>query len=732
MARMMEAMRQALANGEPAFHADTRPDEQPGFSLRTVFQILASGACYYLATRTAWVLCFPDSKVSLFFFPHAVLVAILLLVPTRHWWAYTLAAAGSHYVATQQAHWPPLYALQCEAFDAVKVVLTAAGIRMFIKSRFHLISLREAIIFVLIAVIIVPVGTAFWGAAFTVSNHFGTHYWVEWRNLSISNGVTAIVLVPVILIGVHQRFTNGFKAAPRRMLEACFLAAGILAVGWVAFNRSPAGPDTSPALLYAPVPLLIWAALRFGPGGISASMLVITILAIWGTMHGRGPFLTQTPAENALDLQLFLLMAATPLMLLAVAIDDERRSKDALRVSEERMSLAVESAQMALWDWDVANDRVWMTDEGRKFFGFEPDEPLHYASLAGRVHPDDRAVRATAIQHALANGGSYEAEYRIVLPDGSVRWIAARGRSLSPAVSDAPPRIIGVSMDITRQKQAGAEAQQQREELAHLSRVAALSALSGSLGHELNQPLTSILTNALAGQLFMSQDPPDLVTLRAILADIVREDRRAGEIIESLRRMLRRGEVALRPVSVNESLEELLRLTRGDLIARGVSVSNLATGDLPPAMTDRVQLQQVLLNLIVNACDAMESNPPGDRNLTLTTLIAQNEMRIGVLDCGVGLPDDVETLFQPFHSTKVGGLGMGLSICRTLVTSHGGRLWAERRAERGAAFYVALPLAQEEVSSTPAASARAILPVPPRPPVSRPATIPSAPATSSR
>jgi C4-dicarboxylate-specific signal transduction histidine kinase len=112
-------------------------------------------------------------------------------------------------------------------------------------------------------------------------------------------------------------------------------------------------------------------------------------------------------------------------------------------------------------------------------------------------------------------------------------------------------------------------------------------------------------------------------------------------------------------------------------------------------MTDRVQLQQVLLNLIVNACDAMASNPPDRRTLTLTSAIAQNEMHIGVLDCGVGLPEDVETLFRPFHTTKDGGLGMGLSICRTLVTSHGGRLWAERRPERGAAFYVALPLARE-------------------------------------
>ena len=161
-------------------------------------------------------------------------------------------------------------------------------------------------------------------------------------------------------------------------------------------------------------------------------MLVITILAIWGTMQGRGPFLTQTPAENALALQLFLLMVATPLMLLAVAIDDERRSKEALRVSEERMSLAVESAQLALWDWDMANDKVWMTDEGRKFFGFEPGEP-HRSCHAGRTRPSRRSRRARgAIQHALATGGTYEAEFRIVLPDGSVRWIAARGRSPDP------------------------------------------------------------------------------------------------------------------------------------------------------------------------------------------------------------------------------------------------------------------------------------------------------------
>jgi len=692
----MNAMRQPLADGEPELQAAARPHEQRWLSAQMVIRILAMGACYYLATRTAWLLCFPHSKVSLFFFPHAILVSVLLLVPTRHWWAYALAAAASHFLATQQADWPALYALQCEAFDAVKAILAAAGIRMLIRSPFRLISLREAVIFVLIAVVIVPFGTAFWGAAFTVSNHFGTYYWVEWRNLGISNAVTAIVLVPAILIGAAQLTAKSFRAAPKRIAEACFLVLGILAVGYIAFDLPHAGPNTSVAGLYAPIPLLIWAALRFGLGGISASMLVITIIAIWGTMRGHGPFLVQAPEENALTLQLFLLMAATPLLLLAVAIDDERRSKEALRDSEERMSLAVESAELTLWDWDVANDKVWATDQGRKFFGFEPNEPMDHATLAGHVHPDDRAMRAAAIRQTLEAGDSYESEFRIILPDGTVRWIAARGRSHGSVVDGAPQRVIGISMDITRRKQAAAEAQQQREELAHLSRVAALSALSGSMAHELNQPLTSILSNAQAALRFMAHDPPDLGEVRDILADIVRADRRAGEIIWRLRALLRRGEVVLQPVHVNDSLEELLRLIGSDLIARGVSVANLGAGGLPPAITDRVQLQQVFLNLIVNACDAMASNPPEDRKLTLTTSIVDNEMHIGVLDCGSGLPDDVETLFQPFHTTKEGGLGMGLSICRTLVTSHGGRLWAERRAERGAAFYVALPLATQD------------------------------------
>ena len=306
--------------------------------------MLASTVSYYAATQIAWALTFPESKVSLFFPPHAVLLGILLLVPTRHWWAYVLAAVSAHFLATQQAHWPPMYALTCEAFDALKCVSAAAGIRVLITSPLKTITLRDAIVFVLVAVVVVPFGTAFWGASFTVSYGFGTRYWVEWRNLGVSNAVTTVVLLPVLLLATHHLFVKLPRAlAPRRVLEAAVVAACTVALGAFVFDHTPAGPTSSPALLYTPIPFLIWASLRFGLGGISASMLIITLEAIWGTMRGHGPFLAQTPAENATALQLFLLVTATPLMLLAVVIDEERRSKEALRESANLMRLAAEA-----------------------------------------------------------------------------------------------------------------------------------------------------------------------------------------------------------------------------------------------------------------------------------------------------------------------------------------------------------------------------------------------------
>jgi PAS domain S-box-containing protein len=614
-----------------------------------------------------------------------------LLVPTRHWWAYTFVAISGHFMATQQAHWPVLYALHCEAFDAVQCVSVAAGIRIFIKSPVNALTLRDAIVFVLISVIIVPFGTAFWGAAFTISNHFGTHYWVEWRNLSISNAVTAIVLVPAILLGVHHLSTQWTKVPPRRLLEGFLLGVSILTVGFFAFGSLPAGPDTSPTLLYAPIPLLIWAVLRFGLGGMSAALLAITFQAIWGTMHGRGPFLMQTPAENALALQLFLLVTATPLTLLAVVIDEEKRSKDALRESQERMSLAADAANLGMWVWDVSGSDAWMTEQGRALFGFKPDVRIDYASLLDRVHPEDRAARDAAIRKALETQGEYEMEYRVQPPDGEVRWISARGRCVDTTNG---PKLLGVSMDVTARKHAEVEAALQRAELGHLFRVALVGEMATSLAHELNQPLTAIVTNASAAQRFIARGDMDPGELRELLADIAADGHRAGEVIRGIKSMVRKVESERATHDMNEVIADVLRLVRADALAHDCTLVTELDPSLPLVLGDAVQLQQVLLNLIVNAFDAMRRAPCDPCRVEIASrYIDTKSVEVSVRDHGPGLPaDGPERVFERFFSTKEEGMGMGLAIARSIIEAHAGTMGAENAEGGGARFWFRVPV----------------------------------------
>jgi PAS domain S-box-containing protein len=627
----------------------------------------------------------------------------LLLVPTRQWWAYTLAAASAHFLATQQAHWPTLYALQCEAFDAVKYVSAAAGIRILIQSPLKAITLRDAVRFVLVAVVLVPFGAAFWGAAFTVSYGFGTRYWIEWRNLGISNAVTTVVLVPAILLGVHRFFPGRPKVSPRRALEAAFVAACTVAIGVFVFDRTPAGPGTSPPLLYTPIPLLIWAALRFGLGGVSVSMLIITSLAIWGTMRGHGPFLNQTPVENALALQLFLLMTAAPLMLLAVVIEEERRSKEALRQSKDQMGLAAEAANAAMWVWDVAGDELWMTEQGRALFGFRPDARINFAATLDRVHPEDRAIRENAIKRALETRGGYEIEYRVLEPDGVVRWINGRARCVE-ADDGTGLKLFGVSMDVTARKQAEALAAQEREELQqkrvaleHVARVATLGELTTTLTHELRQPLNAIALSSGAGIRLLNNPQPDLAEIREVFSDISGVTHEAGELIRGMRAMLKRDTPGFTRVDLNGVIRTVERIVHSDAVMQGIAVQlDLSPGVLP-VTGDAVQLQQVMLNLMLNAFGAMNESERNARRLIVrTNSIDGSDVLVEVRDSGKGIAAaKLESVFEPFITSKPEGLGMGLSICRTIIERHGGRIWAANNPDCGATFSITLPVNRE-------------------------------------
>jgi PAS domain S-box-containing protein len=369
-----------------------------------------------------------------------------------------------------------------------------------------------------------------------------------------------------------------------------------------------------------------------------------------------------------------------------------RRAERSLIESEDRVALAADAAHLGVWEFDPATNEIWISDKARDLFQIAPGTDVDYAAFHERVHPDDQPLRDSAIKRAIETKGGYEIEYRTLLPDGTVRWISGRARCISDGEGRST-RLLGVSMDITERKRAEKEAMGQRDELFHLSRVVSLGQLSGSLAHELNQPLGIILSNAQAAQHMLAGDSPDIPELREILADIVGEDLRAGEVITRLRALLKRGQTRLLPLALNEVIEDVLHLLRSDLVARGVTVQTTLVDGLPHVPGDKVQLQQVLLNIITNACDAMAENPPKDRILRISTNLQAGKVCASMEDKGRGLPGgDVSRIFQPFFTTKDHGLGIGLSICHSIIGAHHGRLWAEPNEGRGLTLHIELEI----------------------------------------
>jgi two-component system sensor kinase FixL len=372
-----------------------------------------------------------------------------------------------------------------------------------------------------------------------------------------------------------------------------------------------------------------------------------------------------------------------------------------LELSDKRLNLAADSADLGLWEWDLSKDEIWVTPTRRAQLGFPVSGKITFEELISRWHADDRDKVRQALRDAIENGKDYEAESRRVLADGSVRWVAARGR-VQVNEQGNPIRLLGVSMDITARKQAQLEVARQRHDLAHLARVNTLGELSSSLAHELSHPITAILSNAQAAQRFLDADNVDLKEVREILNDIVTEDQRAGDVIHRLRRLLRKGEPQKHcdNVDLNEVLRDVLKLMRSDLINQNVTVDTDLAQNLPSVTGDQVQLQQVVLNLVMNGCEAMNNYNSSQRQLLIASKSENGAVEVSVTDRGGGIPEKkLEQVFERFFTTKKEGMGLGLSICRTIIDAHQGEIWVTNNAEGGATFHFSLPIVRSDALS---------------------------------
>ncbi len=412
---------------------------------------------------------------------------------------------------------------------------------------------------------------------------------------------------------------------------------------------------------------------------------VQAVLVVWGIV--KAPF--------AVTLFYLGLVAVMGYQLSNDVLRADRLSND-LSEREQQMTLVVDAANLGLWIWTTPEDTVWANEKLNPPIAAAPGARSSLDAFLRRVHPEDRDSARQALQHAIDEKSDYSAEYRVVLPDGSHRWMAASGR-VERTARDGAVRLLGLCMDITARKQDEVEMLRLRDDLAHVGRMSTMAQLASSLAHELNQPLGAILRNAEAAELMLESSPPDLEEVRAILADICKDDHRAGEVIDRMRALLKRRGLVRVPLQIAELVDEVLVLVQADATNRKVRLRIEVPKTLPPVRGDRVHLQQVLLNLVLNGMDAMAEVPAEARRLTVRARQAEaGAIEVAIADTGPGVAAaKLARLFEPFFTTKAEGMGLGLPISATIIGAHGGRIWADS-GPAGATFYFTVPVSGEE------------------------------------
>ncbi len=367
-----------------------------------------------------------------------------------------------------------------------------------------------------------------------------------------------------------------------------------------------------------------------------------------------------------------------------------RASEADLRRANSYLMIAQRLSKTGSFIWDIeADERQW-SEEMYRIFELDPAMAAPSAITWGLAHPDDLPVIEMMTRHAR-EGRNFGGEFRLLMPSGAVKNMRVAGHSLDG--SRDRPVFVGAAQDVTELKRGEEALNKARADLAHVARVTTLSALTASIAHEVSQPLSGILTNSNTCLRMLAADPPDLDGAADAIRRTLRDTNRATEVIKRLRAMFARKERAIEPVELNEVAREVITLSSRELQRSDVSLQTDFASELPTFRGDRVQLQQVILNLLLNAADAMSVVKDRSRSLLVRTRRdGDDHIKLSVKDSGVGIePQNLEKVFDAFYTTKAYGMGVGLSLSRSIIESHGGRLWAMTNDGPGATFAFSIP-----------------------------------------
>jgi PAS domain S-box-containing protein len=466
------------------------------------------------------------------------------------------------------------------------------------------------------------------------------------------------------------------------------------------------------ALALACLGLLLQRLLPIRPG-MAMYQLPIAAVVVSAWYGGRGPGLLATvasaagilywlispadsfvlPPEFTVSLALFLANA----VLLTEFSVGRRRVEHALEESEGRFRLMAETVPEVLWIASIDPPRVLYLSPGYERIWGRPVADVYRGPdlSVDTIHPEDRAFVSSTFKRWMAGEGEgrSDVEYRILRPDGGTRWIHARGTLIRDEQGKAY-RASGIAEDITEVKSAQEALAKTQTELAHVTRVTTMGQLAASIAHEVNQPLAAIVISGNACLHWLAGAQPNLDQARLAASRTVKDANRAADVIARVRALTKKSSARKDWVDINETIGEVITLARAEAQKSRVALQTRLSADVPPVLGDRIQLQQVILNLIVNGIEAMSEAADGPRDLVIASAKQRPDgVVVAVCDCGAGLGSGpVERLFDAFYTTKPGGMGMGLAISRSIVEAHGGRIWATPNTPRGAVFQFTLPV----------------------------------------
>jgi two-component system, LuxR family, sensor kinase FixL len=658
------------------FNGSARPRIEGRLAmLRPVLAAVLLSLSYYVGAKIGFALTFQPHPVSTLWPPNAILLAALVLAPFRRWWLFLLAVLPVHFLIELQSGVPLPMILCWFVSNSSEAVIGALCLRYLNDRPLRFDSIRQVAILVF-AALLAPFLSSFLDAAFVVLNRWGSgSYWQIWRMRFASNVLAELIIVPLIIMWGTDRFSTFRRLSLRRWLETIVLAFGLLTVGITVFSWNQAGANT-PALLYTPLPILLWAAVRFGPKGLNVSLALVTFLAIWSAVNGRGPFVEYSAEQNALSIQLFLILISMPLMFLAAVIQELGRAQEKARQNEDRLTMALHAAQMGTWDWHITNGVTKWSDETKRMFGFSPTDseatPEVFYSL---LHTEDRPSVEQAINRSVRDGTPYEAEFRIPQPDGTVRWIRGKGKVLLDQAGK-PVRLVGVNADITGRKDAEGQLLQSHRQVRALAGrlINAQEAERRRVSHELHDDLNqTVATLSVAISRLKRKLPPSQ-------QEMIEELNQLYDQTNNLSNDIRQLSHQLHPATLEHlGLAEALEAYIGEF--------ERETG-IPTSFTARITSEKIAFEISVClyriALEALRNVSRHSHAKSASVVLEEHEqvLTMKVVDFGIGF--NVEAARR--------GSGLGLISAEERVSLLQGTLEVVSTPTKGTQLIAKIPL----------------------------------------